>query len=63
MNIPFGSLIIAFNEKLKYLFGVKEGDTSLKYYFCGALAGAIASVPTTPLDVIKTRLNTQNCTT
>lgn len=63
MNIPLGSLIIAFNEKLKYLMGVKEGDNSLKYYFCGALAGAIASIPTTPLDVIKTKLNTQHCDT
>jgi solute carrier family 25 iron transporter 28/37 len=63
MNIPFGSLIIAFNERLKYMFGVKEGDNSLDYYFCGALAGAIASIPTTPLDVVKTKLNTQGCTT
>lgn len=31
------------------------------YYFCGALAGGIASIPTTPLDVIKTKLNTQYC--
>lgn len=61
MNIPFGSLIIAFNEKIKYLFGVQEGDGGLKYYLCGALAGAIASIPTTPLDVIKTKLNTQDC--
>jgi hypothetical protein len=63
MNIPFGSLIVAFNERLKYLLGVKEGDHSLNYYFCGALAGAIASIPTTPLDVIKTKLNTQHCGT
>lgn len=33
----------------------------MKYYLCGALAGAIASIPTTPLDVIKTKLNTQDC--
>lgn len=41
--------------------GAKEGDHSLKYYLCGALAGGIASIPTTPLDVIKTKLNTQYC--
>jgi hypothetical protein len=23
MNLPFGSLIIVLNEKLKYLFGIK----------------------------------------
>lgn len=61
MNIPFGSLIIAFNERLKHLLGVKEGETSWKYYLCGSLAGGIASIPTTPLDVIKTKLNTQDC--
>jgi hypothetical protein len=61
MNIPFGSFIIVLNEKLKYYFGVKEADHSLNYYLCGAAAGGIASIPTTPLDVIKTKLNTQNC--
>lgn len=43
--------------------GVKEGVNSINYYLCGALAGAIASIPTTPLDVLKTKLNTQNCST
>lgn len=41
---------------------MRTEDQSIKYYLCGAIAGAIASVPTTPLDVIKTKLNTQNCT-
>lgn len=61
MNIPFGSLIVVFNEKLKHFFAVREGDHSLNYYLCGAAAGALSSVPTTPLDVIKTKLNTQYC--
>lgn len=61
MNIPFGSLIVVFNEKLKHWFGLKEGDQGFNFYLCGAAAGGIASIPTTPLDVIKTKLNTQNC--
>jgi hypothetical protein len=61
MNIPFGSLIVVFNEKLKQLMGAQEGDHGFKYYLCGGIAGGIASIPTTPLDVIKTKLNTQQC--
>ena len=61
MNTPFSSMIIFMNEKLKYTLGVKTGDTHLMYYLCGGLAGALASVPTTPFDVIKTKLNTQGC--
>lgn len=61
MNTPFSSMIIFMNEKLKYTLNVKTGDTHLMYYLCGGLAGAIASIPTTPFDVIKTKLNTQSC--
>jgi len=61
MNLPFGSLIVVLNEKLKHSFGVKDGDNSWKYYFCGAVAGGLSSIPTTPVDVIKTKLNTQDC--
>lgn len=45
------------------MLGVKEKENSLYYYFCGGLAGAIASIPTTPFDVVKTKLNTQHCAT
>ena len=61
MNVPFGSLIVLLNEKLKHYLGVREGDNGCAYYLCGALAGGIASLPTCPLDVIKTKLNTQYC--
>lgn len=61
MNVPFSSMIVYMNEKLKHLFKVKEGDNHLNYYLCGGLAGALASIPTCPFDVIKTKLNTQSC--
>lgn len=61
MNTPFSSMIIFMNEKLKYMLNVKTGDTHAMYYLCGGLAGALASIPTTPFDVIKTKLNTQSC--
>lgn len=61
MNVPFGSMIVLMNESLKKLFNVKEGDHHIKYYLCGGIAGGLASIPTNPFDVIKTRLNTQTC--
>lgn len=61
MSLPFNSAIVFFNEKLKYIFNVKPGDHHLSYYLCGGIAGALAAIPTTPFDVIKTKLNTQEC--
>jgi len=61
MNIPFGSMIIFFNEKIKHLMNVKANDSYFKYFVCAGLAGALASIPTCPFDVIKTKLNTQSC--
>ena len=61
MNIPFSSMIVFMNEKLKHTLGVREGHANLVYYLCGGLAGALAAIPTTPFDVIKTKLNTQSC--
>ena len=61
MNIPFGSMIIFFNEKIKHLLKVKQNDSYFKYFLCAGIAGALASIPTCPFDVIKTKLNTQSC--
>lgn len=63
MNVPFGSMIILMNEKLKKFFKVNESNNHLNYYLCGGVAGALAAIPTTPFDVIKTKLNTQTCLT
>jgi len=40
---------------------IKEKDSYFNYFTCAGLAGALASIPTCPFDVIKTRLNTQSC--
>jgi hypothetical protein len=52
-------MIIVMNETLKKMINVKETDHHLNYYLCGGIAGGLASIPNTPFDVIKTRLNTQ----
>jgi solute carrier family 25 iron transporter 28/37 len=62
MNMPLGAMVVFFNEKIKYLAGVrKNDDVPLKYFACAGAAGALAAVPTCPFDVIKTKLNTQSC--
>ena len=33
----------------------------MKYFLCSGLAGLMATLPTTPFDVIKTKMNTQDC--
>ena len=64
MNIPYGCVSVAANEALKAKMKRQSGDKldvgSL--LACGGLAGAVASLATTPLDVVKTRLQTQHLT-
>jgi hypothetical protein len=38
-----------------------ESNNIFQYYLCAGVAGLLACIPTCPLDVIKTKLNTQNC--
>lgn len=61
MNVPFGALIVTINESLKAKYFNHQTDSIYKYFMFAGLAGLLASVPTCPLDVIKTRLNTQDC--
>jgi hypothetical protein len=49
------------NEKIKNYFKISKEKGYINYYLSGGLAGLIASIPTCPFDVIKTKLNTQTC--
>lgn len=60
MNIPYGGVMVATNESLRKVLN-PNGKYSLQTsMLAGSIAGAIASIATTPLDVVKTRLQTQD---
>ena len=58
-EIPFSTIQFPLYEFLKRK--IKGNDLSLNLYessICGATAGAVSAILTTPLDVIKTRIMT-----
>lgn len=64
-DLPFSALQLAFYEKLRSaaqrLSGQTSHDLSLGWEIAtGAVAGGLAGVITTPLDVVKTRIQTQS---
>merc|ERR1711865_911205 len=65
MNMPFGTVLVASNESLKQSMGLDQpsaGRMAFPLYFASAgISGALAAMATHPLDVIKTRMQTQNC--
>jgi solute carrier family 25 iron transporter 28/37 len=65
MNLPFGAILVASNETFKHSMCLDEttdGRSALPWYFISAgISGGIAAAATQPLDVIKTRLQTQDC--
>lgn len=61
MNAPYSITTVMVNENLKKIIEPKKRRfTFLSYFSCAALAGSFASIVTCPMDIIKTKLQTQN---
>ena len=61
MNIPFASIFVASNEKLKENFFESKDDDNLKiseYAICSGISGFLATTLTMPMDVLKTNMQT-----
>ena len=65
MNIPYSAVFFAAYETLKAEISrhgsVREDSVGL-HLMCGAAAGVVSAAVTNPLDVAKTRLQTQHDT-
>ena len=62
MNIPYGAVMMTVNEYTKFFLGTDNSEKFplVSFLISGGTAGAVAGAITTPLDVCRTRLQTQN---
>jgi solute carrier family 25 iron transporter 28/37 len=60
MNIPYGGIMVAVNESVRKVLDPSGNYNLGASMIAGSIAGAVAAALTNPLDVIKTRLQTQN---
>ena len=63
MNVPHHAILIIMYEKIQKLLNPSKEYNPLVHCTAGATAGAIGAAVTTPLDVCKTLLNTQESST
>jgi solute carrier family 25 (mitochondrial iron transporter), member 28/37 len=61
MNVPYAAVVVATNESMKKILNPSGNMNLPVYLLSGAVAGAAAALFTNPLDVVKTRLQTQRC--
>jgi hypothetical protein len=62
MNVPYGGIVVGCNESLKQILNPDGGNNLFAFLAAGSISGAVAAAATNPLDVAKTRLQTQACT-
>lgn len=62
MNVPYGCVMVACNESARKVLNPQGGYSLGTSLLAGCISGAFASLVTTPLDVVKTRLQTQDLT-
>ncbi len=60
MNLPYGCIMVATNESVKKILNPSEKYNFMVSMISGSIAGTVAAACTNPLDVIKTRLQTQS---
>jgi len=59
LNVPFQCIHFSIYEKLQTIFNSDRKYSPLSHMLSGGIAGSTAAALTTPLDVCKTLLNTQ----